>query len=175
MIKQCAICGRILTRTNAKTCSDECRKEYRRRYAAARYQTVKKLGADDAERQKPKSKKKRPKEPEKKTCPVCGEDFWTTRKDQKYCCSKCKEIASRERAKINRRLNGGIGYENAGSLCWRCRHAVPSIFEENKGCSWSRRFEPIPGWEAREVFYTRDDEKIPGGYLVKSCPEFERG
>lgn len=33
------------------------------------------------------------------------------------------------------------------------------------GCSWSRTFTPVPGWDA-----TKDGAH--GGYTIRSCPEF---
>lgn len=33
----------------------------------------------------------------KKTCPMCGEEFYTTKVQQKYCCSKCKDEEYRRR------------------------------------------------------------------------------
>lgn len=57
------------------------------------------------------------------------------------------------------------------TLCWSCQRAVqdPTI-----ACSWSRRFKPVPGWDAEETI-------IPGGngnkiksYCVYNCPLFLR-
>ena len=44
------------------------------------------------------------------------------------------------------------------TLCWGCAKACGG------GCSWSKDFVPVKGWDAKE---TRK------GYLVTSCPQFE--
>ena len=48
------------------------------------------------------------------------------------------------------------------TICWKCRRA-------SGGCSWSRNFVPVKGWDAKE----KTMKKIGLTYLVKSCPEFE--
>ena len=57
------------------------------------------------------------------------------------------------------------------TLCWRCRHAVPSA---STGCSWSRHFVPVEGWTA-----TKHQQKQSGSvyetYCVISCPLFQKG
>ena len=45
------------------------------------------------------------------------------------------------------------------TLCWDCRNST------EKGCSWAAVFEPVKGWTAEET---------KQGYMVKSCPEFNR-
>lgn len=47
------------------------------------------------------------------------------------------------------------------SLCWHCRNALG-------GCSWSMRFEPVEGWDAKHT-------KRYNSYKVYSCPQFVRG
>ncbi len=62
------------------------------------------------------------------------------------------------------------------TLCWYCKNAVPSK-GTRAGCSWSRKFEPVSGWNADETIlkcHGGYDEKIKS-YLVKECPEFEKG
>ena len=34
------------------------------------------------------------------------------------------------------------------TLCWSCQRAVP---DPTIACSWSRRFKPVPGWDAEET------------------------
>ena len=65
---------------------------------------------------------------------------------------------------------------DTGTLCWACANAVPNR-EGTRGCSWSRRFEPVEGWRATETrLYdgSRREETIVS-YHVRSCPEFEEG
>lgn len=51
-------------------------------------------------------------------------------------------------------------------LCWDCKKACG-------GCSWSKNFEPVPGWQAeKRVLY---NAKIPVvSYHITACPEFEQ-
>lgn len=54
----------------------------------------------------------------------------------------------------------------APTKCWDCKNAVG-------GCSWSSRFIPVDGWDARETTI----RGVPAGartpsYHVISCPEF---
>ena len=58
------------------------------------------------------------------------------------------------------------------TLCWSCDKATG-------GCSWSKQFKPVPGWDA-----VRNDVLVQYGsgehskrlydesYVVKACPEF---
>lgn len=56
------------------------------------------------------------------------------------------------------------------TLCWRCRHAVPSA---STGCSWSRRFVPVEGWTA-EKHRQRSNGSVYETYCVTSCPLFQK-
>lgn len=47
---------------------------------------------------------------------------------------------------------------HAESLCWRCDRAIG-------GCSWSRSFTPVEGWEAQY-------NPTIKSYHVISCPEY---
>lgn len=66
--------------------------------------------------------------------------------------------------------------EGDGVICWDCRHAVPSA---KTGCSWSRNFEPVPGWKAKKCkirlcqFGKKTRETV--SYEVRKCPQFEEG
>ena len=51
--------------------------------------------------------------------------------------------------------------------CWTCRNACG-------GCSWSREFKPVDGWNADKTTYL-DCGEIVNSYFIKSCPEYERG
>ena len=48
------------------------------------------------------------------------------------------------------------------TICWKCKKA-------SGGCSWSRDFVPVDGWDAKE----KTMQRIGLTYLVKYCPEFE--
>ena len=51
------------------------------------------------------------------------------------------------------------------TICWECKKATC-------GCSWSKYFKPVEGWEA-EPTTVKDENYTYSSYLVKSCPEFE--
>lgn len=57
------------------------------------------------------------------------------------------------------------------TLCWFCDKAVG-------GCSWSRSFEPVEGWEARETRIKLSKDPATGeqmydtSFFVMACPEY---
>lgn len=61
-----------------------------------------------------------------------------------------------------------------GALCWKCANAVPNP-ATGVGCEWSRKFQPVPGWEAEYRPIKLSDAKISESYFVKSCPLFAEG
>lgn len=69
----------------------------------------------------------------------------------------------------------GKGPQVRPTLCWRCRKAAPST-QAGTGCSWSRRFQPVPGWEAEatQMWVGGERGTVPTFRVVK-CPEFEKG
>lgn len=52
-------------------------------------------------------------------------------------------------------------------LCWTCKNACG-------GCSWSSRFEPVPGWTAVAVAMRYKDKNIRDmeTYSITACPEY---
>lgn len=64
------------------------------------------------------------------------------------------------------------------SICWECKNAVPS---EETGCSWSRDFVPVEGWEAVRRYIKAFPRGVHStynfreSYCVKRCPLFARG
>ena len=68
------------------------------------------------------------------------------------------------------------------TICWYCRNAVPDREEDNtKGCSWSRRFEPVEGWTAiptvmrlayRERAKHNRRKTEDTSFIVLHCPLF---
>lgn len=57
------------------------------------------------------------------------------------------------------------------TLCWDCKKALG-------GCSWSRRFEPVPGWKAvvsETAGYLNEAMRQIPSYCVLNCPEFIEG
>lgn len=65
-------------------------------------------------------------------------------------------------------------YNKCSSICWKCRHAVPERTKGN-GCSWSRAFEPIPGWHGYWDEVAHDNRTKYRAFMCLSCPQFERG
>lgn len=58
------------------------------------------------------------------------------------------------------------------TLCWDCGKA------HTYGCSWSRDFEPVKGWEAIENSMYNVDKgvlKKVESYIVLQCPEYTKG
>lgn len=58
-------------------------------------------------------------------------------------------------------------------LCWTCKKACG-------GCSWSRKFEPVPGWEATpSVIYhgsgRQNNRRDIHTYHITGCPQFADG
>lgn len=82
-------------------------------------------------------------------------------------CSAGERREERDRMPIKRRDNA------VASLCWDCKNAVP---QGGHGCSWSERFEPVPGWgaERRDIRTGPKKEGTTESYFVYRCPEFER-
>lgn len=64
------------------------------------------------------------------------------------------------------------------SLCWSCANSVPNR-EDTRGCSWSREFKPVEGWEAEECVTVIDRQNgtsyVRTSFTVKNCPEFVEG
>lgn len=58
------------------------------------------------------------------------------------------------------------GAGQATQLCWSCANAVPSE-ETGRGCEWSARLEPVPGWTA-----TRSEKGYGGTWKITKCPKF---
>lgn len=52
------------------------------------------------------------------------------------------------------------------TICWNCKNAV-------MGCSWSKEFVPVDGWEAEyKPVLTSDgsNRRLVDSYLVTECP-----
>lgn len=55
-------------------------------------------------------------------------------------------------------------------LCWTCANACG-------GCSWSAKFQPVPGWNAEPVIIRNHLDRGPENFSAKSykiyaCPQF---
>ena len=52
--------------------------------------------------------------------------------------------------------------------CFECQNAVPTL---KRGCSWSRNFEPVQGWEAIPTTVGMGHKRVPS-YVVINCPSY---
>lgn len=53
------------------------------------------------------------------------------------------------------------------TLCWDCKNS-------GGGCSWSKSFEPVEGWDAEKSIIHSRSYRPYESYYVKSCPKFEK-
>ena len=51
------------------------------------------------------------------------------------------------------------------TLCWACQNCFG-------GCSWSKDFQPVEGWNVKPTTVQRQPRDITQSYLVYSCPQF---
>ena len=87
-----------------------------------------------------------------KTCEFCERVFPTKSTRKRYCSRRCAHIAAE------------LKQMNNEQLCWRCQKACG-------GCSWSRNFEPVEGWEATPTV-VKDSVGDIDSYKITGCPEF---
>lgn len=59
-----------------------------------------------------------------------------------------------------------MNFTYRSSLCWDCEKAT------NSGCSWSKSFKPVKGWEAEPKPIKLTATKNIDSYLVIKCPQF---
>lgn len=57
----------------------------------------------------------------------------------------------------------------ADTLCWKCRHAVPT---NTLGCPWSMDGIPIEGWDADVRIAKEEGHHTRNSYEVHDCPMF---
>ena len=121
--------------------------------------------------------------------PVSGDtlDIEFSRPPSKLCCARlrdigfcyCSKIRSwrghrhfdealeiAEEAKKKAKTSKKIGT----TICWECDNCYG-------GCSWSRSFKPVEGWQAVENHTTVKNGKYieeRTSYTVLKCPEFTR-
>lgn len=92
-------------------------------------------------------------------------------------CTTCAAIA-REYNKTHKEYLKTKNKTSSDTICWHCKHAVPKIEDGKytKGCEWSIKHEPVPGWITNAcVDYRYPNGKIVKSYSVKSCPKFKEG
>ena len=59
------------------------------------------------------------------------------------------------------------------TICWECVNAVPSA-DGSRGCNWSRKLEPVAGWNATQYERSNNESKPYITWCVHSCPEYVR-
>lgn len=84
-------------------------------------------------------------------------------------CDRCYKRQKNYEARIEK---GHKDFEKKETLCWRCKNAVPDK-KKGTGCSWSKSFEPVEGWDAKEVQIKLYEGKSCTSYIVKKCPMFK--
>lgn len=115
----------------------------------------------------------------KKRCAECNKIFIATQSNQIYCSDKCRYERKLKRNKEWRDKARELYYKNhqekeispfyGQSICWECKNSI------NSGCSWSREFKPVKGWEAKESLRKTASPNFSHSYTVLKCPEFIRG
>lgn len=93
----------------------------------------------------------------------------------------CKELEEQFGRKVSEKvlrrnlLKYGVSRgANQTQLCWFCQNAIPTR-DGRRGCSWSTKFEPVPGWDAEEtVLYQEANgrQMALNSYRIISCPQF---
>jgi predicted nucleic acid-binding Zn ribbon protein len=137
--KICEVCGKPFESNYPKAlyCSTECRTKGESWKNQERYRKRNGKPLTD-DYKKPK------------ICSVCGKVI-TKGNRTKYCSKTCANKAKFQNApskKVLRKKNE--------TLCWTCQNACG-------GCSWSRSFEPVEGWEAKPS---------ADSFFVINCPQF---
>lgn len=73
----------------------------------------------------------------------------------------------REKQHLKSNVPAYSNREQSRTLCWDCRNAL-------LGCSWSKHFIPVEGWDATPHMLYANDKKHVGvqSYEVHDCPEY---
>ena len=90
-----------------------------------------------------------------KICVCCGKIFPSKSNKKKYCSEECRREAIKKKR------------EEDDQICIFCKKACG-------GCSWSRRFIPVRGWDAIPTIIKNTNGDIPS-YKINTCPQFIRG
>jgi hypothetical protein len=65
-----------------------------------------------------------------------------------------------------------VPYESKANICFDCDKACG-------GCSWSRNFEPVPGWTAEKIMLNvgavKNQKRFLQTYHITACPEYVGG
>lgn len=139
--KICEVCGKPFESNYPKAlyCSTECRTKGESWKNQERYRKRNGKPLTD-DYKKPK------------ICSVCGKVI-TKSKRTKYCSKVCANKANQACLEEQRKKRQK---RRILSLCWDCQNACG-------GCSWSRCFEPVAGWEAKPS---------EDSFFVINCPQF---
>lgn len=62
-------------------------------------------------------------------------------------------------------MSRGISCRVSNTICWECRHAVPT---NTLGCPWSMDMIPVEGWKVKP------STLVNGSYTVLECPLFRK-
>ena len=162
--KICENCGKEF-RSNykrAKYCTRSCYEEAQKLVNAKRYRerTGKAIAEELASGQT-----NTPTTMQYSICPVCGKAV-TKKGQSKYCSKSCRNKVALEKQREKRNQSPKRKRE---TLCWTCQNACG-------GCSWSRSFEPVEGWEAKptklNIYVKEGNEDLNSSFFVISCPQY---
>lgn len=120
-----------------------------------------------------------------KQCEICGKLYYPKYSLQRMCSTECRlknkrfleaqyrqrkrERLIEQRGTAEPKKTGKRKYKGV-TLCWHCEKAT------NEGCSWSRAFIPVIGWDAeKDVKETQSNKDDGISYFVRKCPEFKLG
>lgn len=138
-----------------------CGKEYETKSGRQKYCTATCRKLATSERQHEIYVKRNPPGRKISTCAHCGEEFFYGQRHRKFCTPDCRRKAYLKKLEAR---NMRFRTQTNQQPCWNCKKYAG-------GCSWSRSFKPIPGWDAKKVI--REEGNV--GYDIKYCPEFEEG
>lgn len=81
---------------------------------------------------------------------MCGKTF--EGKQEKYCSFQCSWKAKQEKSQRKTK------FQRKETLCWTCQNACG-------GCSWSKSFTPVEGWDAKPTKHKHVDSFLSKNVL----------
>lgn len=103
-------------------------------------------------------------------CGICGRP--ARKKEDGTYYSVCDRCYTRNATVNQRKAKAATDFVTKPTLCWKCQHAVPCR-EKGLGCNWSRRLEPVEGWEAVKREIKVAGSQSVSSYMVINCPMFK--
>ena len=66
----------------------------------------------------------------------------------------------------NRKKRDMNTYYRKNQPCWECKNRFG-------GCSWSRDFTPVKGWNAEKTYHKYRENTVES-YKITNCPEYRK-